>query len=260
MNQKLSLTTLGLTGLIAFCSSVQAAGDSLRLGIEAAYPPFAFKTADNRIQGFDYDIGEAICTEMQVKCEWTEVEFDGLIPSLKVRKIDAAISSVSITPDRLKSVDFSNSYYRLPAKLAHRKDSGIQAIPADLAGKRVGVQCSTNFDRYATDYFVPAGAEIVRYGNQNEVFLDLLAGRIDVTLAGSVAIEEGLLNKPEGKVFEFVGPSYTDVNYFGMGAGIAVRKHDPLAERINQALAAIRSNGTYDKIRSKYFGYDIYGE
>ncbi len=260
MNQKMSLTTLGLTGLIALCSSVQAAGGNLRIGIEAAYPPFAFKTPDNRIQGFDYDIGEAICAEMKVQCEWQEVEFDGLIPSLKVRKIDAAISSVSITPDRLKSVDFSNSYYRLPAKIVHHKGDGIQTMPGDLAGKRIGVQRSTNFDRYATDYFEPAGAQIVRYGNQNEVFLDLIAGRLDASLAGSVAIEEGLLNKPDGKAFEFVGQSYTDANYFGMGAGIAVRKNDPLVERINQAIATIRANGTYDKIRSKYFAYDIFGE
>ena len=260
MSRKITLIATALGALLGLCNAAQADTENLRLGIEAAYPPFAYKTADNHIEGFDYDIGEAICAELKVRCEWTEMEFDGLIPALKVRKIDAAISSVSITPDRLKSVDFTNSYYRLPAKIAVRKDSGIQDIPSDLAGKRIGVQRSTNFDRYATGYFEPKGAQIVRYGNQNEVFLDLLAGRLDATLAGSVAIDMGLLSKPEGKAYQFVGPDYRDANYFGMGAGIAVRKHDPLAERINTALATIRANGKYDEIRKKYFAYDIFGE
>ncbi|NRH29860.1 ABC transporter substrate-binding protein [Pseudomonas sp. MS19] len=258
MNTKNIVRTLGLMTLIVMGSNAYAENGTMRVGIEAAYPPFAYKTPDNKIQGFDYDIGEAICAEMKVKCEWVEVEFDGLIPSLKVRKIDAAISSVSITPDRLKSVDFTNSYYRLPAKIAVRKDSAIKAIPEDLAGKRIGVQRSTNFDRYATEHFQTAGAEIIRYGNQAEIFLDMLAGRLDATMAGSIAIEEGLLNKPDGETFGFVGPDYTDTKYFGMGAGIAVRKNNPLTQEINQALTTIRANGTYDSIRKKYFSYDIY--
>lgn len=260
MNSYSTLKTLGLATLVAFACAAQAADKHLRLGIEAAYPPFAYKTPDNQIQGFDYDIGQALCAEMKVTCEWTEVEFDGLIPSLKVRKIDAALSSVSITEERLKSVDFSHSYYRVPAKLVARTGNGIESIPADLKGKRIGVQRATNFDRYASEYFEPAGAEIVRYGTQNEVFLDLLAGRVDASLAGSIAIEEGLLKKPEGSPFQFVGPNFSEEQYFGTGAGIAVRKNDPLAAELNKALAAIRANGTYEQIRKKYFDFDIYGD
>ena len=72
----------------------------LRIGIEAAYPPFAFKTPEGAIVGFDYDIGVALCEEMKVECKWIEQEFDGLIPALKVRKFDAVLSSMSITDDR----------------------------------------------------------------------------------------------------------------------------------------------------------------
>nr|BFE96915.1 ABC transporter substrate-binding protein [Pseudomonas brassicacearum subsp. brassicacearum] len=218
------------------------------------------KTPDNAIVGFDYDIGQALCAEMKVRCVWQEQEFDGLIPALKVKKVDAVISSMSITPERLKSVDFTDRYYRIPARLVFRKGSGINDIPAQLKGKRIGVQRATNFDRYVTDRFAPAGAEVVRYGSQNEIFLDLLGGRLDATMASSVVIDESLLKRPEGKDFEFVGPNFTEEQYFGTGIGIAVRKNDTLASRFNQALATIRANGTYDRIRQKYFDFDIYGE
>lgn len=258
MNIRTLVSTLSFASLLAF--NAHAADAPLKLGIEAAYPPFASKTADNQIVGFDYDIGQALCAEMKVQCVWKENEFDGLIPALKVKKVDAIISSMSITPERMKSVDFSDRYYRIPARLVVRKSSGITDIPAQLKGLRIGVQRATNFERYVTDKFVPAGAQVVSYSSQNEVFLDLLGGRIDATMASSVAIDEGLLKKPEGKDYAFVGPTFTEEQYFGTGIGVAVRKGDPLLRRLNQALTAIRANGTYDQIQKKYFTFDIYGE
>ncbi|EPJ87915.1 MULTISPECIES: ABC transporter substrate-binding protein [Pseudomonas] len=260
MNLKNTAIKLGLASLLALAVNAQAAEPQLRIGIEAAYPPFASKTPDNQIVGFDYDIGQALCAEMKVECVWKENEFDGLIPALKVKKVDAIISSMSMTPERMKSVDFSDRYYRIPARLVVRKDSGITDVPAQLKGKRIGVQRATNFERYATEKFVPQGAILVPYSSQNEVFLDLLGGRLDATMASSVAIDEGLLKKPEGKDYQFVGPTFTEEKYFGTGIGVAVRKNDPLAGRFTQAIAAIRANGTYEKIRLKYFDFDIYGE
>jgi len=260
MNLKNTAIKVGLASLLALAVNVQAAEPQLRIGIEAAYPPFASKTPDNQIVGFDYDIGQALCAEMKVECVWKENEFDGLIPALKVKKVDAIISSMSMTPERMKSVDFSERYYRIPARLVVRKDSGITDVPAQLKGRRIGVQRATNFERYATEKFVPQGAILVPYSSQNEVFLDLLGGRLDATMASSVAIDEGLLKKPEGKDYQFVGPTFTEEQFFGTGIGVAVRKNDPLAGRFNQAIAAIRANGTYEKIRLKYFDFDIYGE
>ena len=95
-----------LLGVLASGSAL-AADANLRIGIEAAYPPFSFKTAEGELAGFDYDIGNALCAQMQVKCQWIEQEYDGLIPSLKVRKIDAALSSITITEERRRSVDFT---------------------------------------------------------------------------------------------------------------------------------------------------------
>lgn len=233
----------------------------LRIGIEAAYPPFAFKTPDGNITGFDYDIGNALCEQMQVKCTWNEQEFDGLIPALKVRKFDAVLSSMTITEDRLKSVDFSKKYYHTPAKLAMKAGTVIKDPLVDLKGKKVGVQRASIYDRYATDVLAPAGVEVVRYSSQNEIFLDLTAGRVDATLADAVNIDDGFLKTDAGKGFELVGPDFNEKKYFGEGAGIAVRKGDTaLADKISAAIQDIRANGKYKEVQDKYFDFNVYGD
>ena len=255
------IVLLGALALTAFSALVQAEDKPLRIGIEAAYPPFAYKTPDGNITGFDYDIGNALCEEMKVKCVWIEQEFDGLIPALKVRKFDAVLSSMSITEDRLKSVDFTGKYYHTPGKLAMKAGTVINDPKVDLKGKKVGVQRASTYDRYATDNFAPAGAEIVRYSSQNEIFLDLAAGRVDATLADIVNIDDGFIKTDAGKGFALVGPDFNDTKYFGNGAGIAVRKGDKaLADKISAAILAIRANGKYQEVQDKYFQFNVYGE
>ena len=254
------LALLGAMALTAMSTFAMAEEQTMRIGIEAAYPPFAFKTTDGAISGFDYDIGNALCEKMKVKCVWTEQQFDGLIPSLKVRKIDAILSSMSITADRLKSVDFSKKYYHTPGKLVMKAGTVINDPLVDLKGKRVGVQRASTYDRYATDNFAAAGIEVVRYGAQSEALLDLTSGRLDATLADIVNLDEGFIKTDAGKGYALVGPDFTDSRYFGNGAGIAVRKGDTAtAEKLNAAIDAVRADGTYQKIQNKYFSFDIYG-
>lgn len=259
MNKLALLGALALSLLSPLSMADEA--KPVRIGIEAAYPPFAMKTPEGAITGFDYDIGNALCAEMQVKCVWIEQEFDGLIPALKVRKFDAVLSSLAITPERLKSVDFTNKYYATPARLAMKAGTVLNDPLADLKGKKIGVQRASIYDRYATAVFAPAGAEVVRYSSQNEIFLDLTAGRVDATLADVVNIDDGFLKTDAGKGFALVGPDYTEAKYFGDGVGIAVRKGDKaMAERFNKAIAAIRANGKYQEVQNKYFQFNVYGE
>jgi len=246
---------------LSVLSPLALADKPLRIGIEAAYPPFAYKTPEGTIAGFDYDIGNALCEEMKVECKWIEQEFDGLIPALKVRKFDAVLSSMNITEDRLKSVDFSKKYYNSPARLAMKAGAVVNDPLVDLKGKKIGVQRASIYDRYATDKFAPAGIEVVRYSSQNEIFLDLAAGRVDATLADAVNIDDGFLKTDAGKGFALVGPSFSEQKYFGEGAGIAVRKGDKaLADKFSAAIDAIRANGKYKEVQDKYFDFDIYGE
>ncbi len=259
MNKLALLGALALSLLSPLSMADEA--KPVRIGIEAAYPPFAMKTPEGAITGFDYDIGNALCAEMQAKCVWIEQEFDGLIPALKVRKFDAVLSSLAITPERLKSVDFTNKYYATPARLAMKAGTVLNDPLVDLKGKKIGVQRASIYDRYATAVFAPAGAEVVRYSSQNEIFLDLTAGRVDATLADVVNIDDGFLKTDAGKGFALVGPDYTEAKYFGDGVGIAVRKGDTaMAERFNKAIAAIRANGKYQEVQDKYFQFNVYGK
>lgn len=230
----------------------------LRIGVEGAYPPFSELGTDGRLKGFDIDIANEVCARLQRRCELVQAEFDAMIPALRARKFDAIVASMSITPERLKAVDFSDKYYFTPARIVVRRDSTLTISPEGLAGKRLGVQRATIHDRFATATF--KGAQIVRYAKQDEVFLDLVSGRLDAALQDSVAAELGFLRTPPGQPFAFRGPEYTDPAFFGTGAGIAVRKGDTaLRDQINAALQAIRADGTYKKFNDRYFAFDIYG-
>lgn len=230
----------------------------IRIGVEGAYPPFSEETSSGDLVGFDIDIAKALCATLGAECPLVKQDWDGIIPALLARKYDAIIASMSITEERRKKVDFTNKYYNTPARFVLAKGSAMEFTEAGMAGKRVGVQRGTTHDNYITDNF--SDAEIVRYDTQDQVYLDLQAGRIDVALQDSVAANDGFLSKPEGAGFMFTGPELTDVRWFGEGAGIAVRKKDvDLRNCLNAAIRSIRSNGTYKKINDSYFAFDIFG-
>ena len=254
------MNKIALLGALALsaCASLANAQDTLRIGIEAAYPPFAFKTPDGQISGFDYDIGNALCAEMQVKCEWVEQAFDGLIPSLKVRKVDAVLSSMSITPDRLKAVDFTKST-TTPRQAGDEGRHRGQDPLVDLKGKRVGVQRRPTIATRATNSRTRASkwCATARRTKPSSTWPPAAS----MPLADVVNIGEGFLKTPEGKDFALVGPDFNDPKYFGNGAGIAVRKGDKAtAEKFSNAIAALRENGKYKEVQDKYFAYDIYGQ
>lgn len=258
MNKLLNVLACWL-GLCLATPTLAADPARLRIGVEGAYPPFSAVGPDGKLKGFDIDIAQALCAEMKAQCTLVQQDFDGMIPSLQARKFDLIVASLSITPERQKVVDFSDKYYATPARFVARAGAVKEVTAAGLKGRKVGVQRATIHDRYATEHFTQS--DIVRYTKQDEVFLDLAAGRLDGTLVDAVAADQGFLKTPAGKGFAFVGPRFEDPAYFGVGAGIAVRKGDAtLRERLNAALKAIRANGTYQKIQAAYFDFDVYGK
>ena len=259
--RKLGITALVVAALALGAGSASAKDwNKIRIGVEGAYPPFSWVDPDGALQGFDIEIAQALCDNMGAECEMVQQDWDGIIPALLARKYDAIIASMSITEERKKKVNFTNKYYNTPAKFVRKKDSGIEISEEGLAGKIVGVQRATTHDNFITAEFGDT-VEIKRYATQDEAYLDAVAGRVDLLLADSVAMDDGFLNTDAGKDFEFVGPGYSDPKYFGEGAGIAIRKEDEdLVEKFNAALEAIRSDGTYKAIKDKYFEFDVYGE
>ena len=232
--------------------------NKIRIGVEGAYPPFSSVEKDGTLKGFDIDIAMALCEEIGAECVLIPQDWDGIIPALMARKYDAIIASMSITEERKKKVAFSEKYYNTPAKFARKKGSGIAISKAGLKGKTVGVQRATIHDNFITGEFGDS-VEIKRYGTQDEAYLDAISGRVDLLLADSIAMEAGFLKTDQGKGWEFVGPGYSDPKYFGVGAGIAVRKSDgELAKLFSLAIKVIRSNGVYHMINGKYFAFDVY--
>ena len=253
------LIAVAVVAMMILGTSVSAnEWNKIRIGVEGAYPPFSKVEKDGTLVGFDIDIAMALCEEIGAECVLVTQDWDGIIPALLARKYDAIIASMSITEERKKKVAFSEKYYNTPAKFARKKGSGITISKAGLKGKTVGVQRATTHDNFITGEFGDS-VEIKRYGTQDEAYLDAIAGRVDLLLADSIAMDDGFLKTDKGKGWEFVGPGYSDPKYFGVGAGIAVRKSDgELAKLFSLAIKVIRSNGVYHMINGKYFAFDVY--
>ena len=255
MKNLLSALALGVVAVTAL-----AQGKELKVAIDPTYEPFTFKTADGKPTGFDVDIANAVCEHVKRKCVFVEQVWDSMIPGLQAKKYDVIISSMSITEDRLKVVDFTDKYYNTPSKIVVK--NGIKFTDAaSLKGKKIGVLKGSTQEKYANGDQKPAGVVVTPYEAQDQVYLVIKAGRLDGTVADVLEVQGGFLSKPEGKDYGFVGPELFIPKYFGTGAGFAVRKGDAaLKTELNGAIKAIRASGTYKKINDKYFKIDVYGK
>ncbi|WP_133646072.1 ABC transporter substrate-binding protein [Paraburkholderia flava] len=233
---------------------------TIRFGVDASYPPFESKGSDGKLVGFDIDLGNEICKRMKAKCVWVENDFDGMIPALKAKKFDGVLSSMSMTPQRAEQIAFSSKLFNTPTRLVAKKGSGILPTADSLKGKSVGVEQGTIQETYAKAYWEPKGAKVVPYQNQDQVYADLLSGRLDATLQDAVQAEIGFLKTPRGAGFDFVGKDLDDPKTLGEGAGVGMRKEDTdLKAGIDKAIAGMIKDGTYKKIEKKYFDFDVYG-
>lgn len=251
-----------VTIALVLCTGSSGAQErkKIRIGVEGAYPPFSWVEPGGKLNGFDIDIAMALCEKMEAQCELVQQDWDGIIPALLAKKYDAIVASMSITEERKKKVAFSNKYYQTPARFIRKRGSAIEISKTGLKGKSVGVQRATIHENFLRDSYGDI-IEIKTYGTQDDANLDFTAGRVDLLLADSVALQEGLLKTDAGKDAEFVGPEFRDPRWFGQGSGIAVRKEDnKLREMLNNAIAEIRADGTYEKINGKYFDFDVYGK
>lgn len=244
----------------SLCASSFAQGKDLKVAIDPTYEPFTFKTADGKPTGFDVDIANALCEQVKRKCVFVEQVWDSMIPGLQAKKYDVIISSMSITADRLKVIDFTNKYYNTPSRVVVKKDVKF-AGPASIKGKKIGVLKGSTQEKYAMGELKTVGVEVVPYEAQDQVYLDIKSGRLDGTVADFVEVTGGFLSKPEGKDYNLVGPELYTEKYFGIGAGVGLRKGETaLKKALNDGIKAIRGNGTYKKINDKYFKFDVYGK
>lgn len=254
--KKLSLT-LAATLLL----SGAAMAETVKVGIAAEpYPPFASPDASGKWVGWEVDLIGAVCTAAEMDCEIVPVAWDGIIPALTAGQIDAIMASMSITEERLKTIDFSDKYYNTPTVVVGPKGMAMTPDAAGLAGKIIGVQVSTVHEAYAAKHFAASAAEIKVYQTQDEANQDLAAGRIDATQADSIALE-AFLATPEGAACcETKGAVADDPDVLGLGVGVGLRKgEDDLKAKFNAGIAKVLQDGTYEAISKPYFASSIYG-
>lgn len=232
----------------------------LKVAIDATYEPFTYKTADGKPTGFDVDIASALCEQIKRTCVFVEQPWDGMIPGLIAKKYDVIISSMSITEERLAQVDFTDKYYNTPSRVVLKKTVKY-TDPASIKGKKIGVLKASTQEKYALGELAPAGVKVVSYDAQDQVYLDIKAGRLDGTVADILEVTGGFLSKDGGDAYETKGEDLFTPKYFGTGVGIALAKgQDALKAELSGAIKTIRDNGVYKTINDKYFKFDVYGK
>ena len=250
-----------LCGLAMLPAAVHAQDQQvIRFGVDPSYPPFESKAPDGSLVGFDIDLGNALCASLHQKCIWVEQNFDGMIPALKARKFDAILSAMSATAARRQQIDFTNRLYTGPSALIARAGSKLQPTAQALQGQRVGVVQGSTQESFAKAEWEPKGVTVVPYQTQDQIYQDLVTGRLDAAFQAAVQVDFSFLKTPRGKDFALAGEPVTDSRVSG-DVAIGIRKGDaPLETRINQAIDMIRHDGVYQKVAAKYFNFNIYGD
>ena len=220
----------------------------LRIATEGSYAPFNFTNADGSLGGFDIDIANALCDEMQVKCDISAQDWEGIIPSLKTKKYDAIVAAMSVTPDRQQQVDFTDPYYTNSLVFLAKKDSHFNPDDAnDIANTEIAAQRSTISSQWLEQTHPNAKSRL--YDTLNNAFMDLGNERVGAMVSDKLPALDWLAS-PSADDFELKGGDI-DIND---QMAIAVRQGDnELKDKFNAALAAIKANGKYDDIVAKNF-------
>ena len=225
----------------------------IRFLTETDYPPFDYAGPDGAPAGFNVDLARLICEEIKVQCTVQMRRFDTLIDALNANQGDAIVASLAETPETRARVDFSDPYYRTPARFVSRKDSNIDEItPEALEGKKVGVVAGTAHEAYLRALFTEA--ELHPYPTTDEARAALRRGEVDLIFGDGISLAFWLNGTDSGGCCVFRGGPYTESRFFGEGVGIAVRRgNDLLRQAFNWALFQLWEKGHFTDLWLKYF-------
>ena len=269
------LKVLGLGILISSFLTISSIADQIKIGTEGAYPPWNSKDSAGNLIGFEVELANELCKIMNHDCTIVEQDWDGMIPALVSRKFDAIMAGMSITGERMKTINFSQGYADEVASLAVMKGSknedlktmsaiNLSDVSADeqatldvltkaFKGKTIGVQTATIHQNFLESGLM-GNVKIRTYKTQDEVNLDLSAGRIDAALAAAVAFTD--YAEKSGKAVVLTGPTFAGGD-FGNGVGVGIRKGDSkLLNDFNAAIDKARDDGIISKLAIKHFGFD----
>jgi octopine/nopaline transport system substrate-binding protein len=251
---------------------------SVRVATEGAYPPWNSTDSSGQLIGFEIDLANDLCQRMQVECEIVAQDWEGIIPALTAGKYDAIMAGMSVTDERMQVISFTDVYASEPAYFAVLKDGDLASYQTDLdqanldevdgeeqaaidslkealAGKTVGVQVATTHANFLEQYLGDT-VDIRSYDTQENLDLDLQAGRVDAALA-SASYWYPLMQTEKGADFALIGPGL-DGGPFGKGVGAGIRQEDTdLVELFNQAIGEAKADGTINRLAQEWFGYDV---
>jgi ABC-type amino acid transport substrate-binding protein len=254
--RSLALVALALVGLlvVAACggsggggSDGEASAEDVKVASDIAYPPFEYEKGGEPV-GFDIDLMDEIAKRANLNVEYQNVTFDGIIGGLSSNLYDASISSMTITPERAKKIDFSDPYFNADQSLLVPSDSGVGSVD-DLGDATVGVQLGTTGEIKAKEFKEQGKVqgEIRTFDTIEDAFAALNNGQIDAIINDLAVSQDEAKNS--GGDLKIVQVIPTGEQY-----GIAFPKDSDLVAPVNKALAEIKEDGTYEKIYKKWIG------
>ena len=230
----------------------------VRFMTEVDYPPFDYAGQDGNPTGFNVDLARAMCEELHVTCTVQMRRFDTLFDALADNKGDAAIASISVTPESRARADFSDPYYRPVARFVARRDAKIDDVrPEKIEGKTIAVVAGTAHEQYLRTLFTEA--EVKPYKTAEAAREALHRGETDLLFGDGFALSFWLNGTDSGNCCAFVGGPFLESRYFGEGVGVAVKRgNDTLRLAINWALFRLWEKGRYTDLWLRYFPINPY--
>ena len=225
----------------------------IRFLTETDYPPFNFAGPDGNPQGFNIDLARMICEELKLACTIQMRRFETLVSALNANQGDAAIASIAATLEMRAKVDFTDSYYRTPARFVAKRDSPIDdPLPERLEGRKVAVAAGTAHEAYLKALFTEA--EVRSYPSSDVARLALRRGDVDLLFGDAISLAFWLNGTDSENCCTFRGGPFIDSRYFGEGIGIAVRKgNDTMRLALNWALFRVWEQGRFTDLWLRYF-------
>ena len=225
----------------------------LRFLTEVDYPPFNFAGPDGHPQGFNVDLARMMCEEVKLACTMQMRRFETLITALNANQADAAIAAIAATVEMRGKVDFSDPYYRTPARFVARRDSPIdEPLPEKLEGKKVAVVAGTAHEAYLKALFTEV--EVRAYPSSDVARLALRKGDVDLMFGDAISLAFWLNGTDSENCCSFRGGPYMDSRYFGEGVAIVVKKgNDTIRLALNWALFRVWEQGRFTDLWLRYF-------
>jgi polar amino acid transport system substrate-binding protein len=225
----------------------------IRFLTETDYPPFNYAGPDGNPAGFNVDVARFICEEIKVSCTIQMRRFDTLLDSIADNRADAVIASIAATPETRRRVDFSDPYYRTPARFVTRRETAIDDVrPEQLEGKKVAVIAGTAHEAYLKELFTEV--EVRPYPNADTARDALRKGEVELLFGDGLSLAFWLNGTDSASCCAFRGGPFLESRYFGEGVGVGVKRgNDLLRQAINWALFRLWEKGKFTDLWLRYF-------